>query len=131
MTQRLEKGEGDLWGLVGLAILGLVCYGAYSLFVNIGGGFGEQEGYVKTDDCRESLFLKEDTAQTYFKQFTCTYRKTASGKILGGTCSHIVMDGSPAYCKTVYTYEKSPQVHCTDPKFPFAGIDDMCHTMPQ
>jgi hypothetical protein len=120
-----------MWGVVVLAVIGLICYGAYSLFVNIGGAVGEQEGYVKSDDCRETVLLQEDTAQKYFKQFTCTYIKTRSGKILGGTCAHVVMDGSPAYCKTVYTYQKPSQINCSDPKFPFAGTDDLCHAVPQ
>jgi hypothetical protein len=88
--------------------------------------WGEQEGFTKTDDCRNTVMVQEGSLGTWFKKFTCTVKKTKSGKTISGVCVSVVTEGS--VCQTVYTYSKKPAVECSDPKFPYLGYDDMCHS---
>jgi hypothetical protein len=88
--------------------------------------WGEQEGFTKTDDCRNTVMVQEGSFDTWFKKFTCTVKKTKSGKTISGVCVSVVTEGS--VCQTVYTYSKKPAVECSDPKFPYLGYDDMCHS---
>ena len=41
----------------------------------------KKEGIVKYDDCREVIKLNNDSYEKYYKDFTCEYVKTKSGKI--------------------------------------------------
>ena len=91
--------------------------------------WGEREGFTKTDDCRNTVIVKEGSFDTWFKKFTCTEIRTKSGRIIKGTC--VAVDTEGPVCQTVYTYDKKPQIVCSDPKFPYAGFDDMCHVDPQ
>lgn len=94
--------------------------------------FGEREGITKYDDCREIVTLQPDTPQRFYKTFTCSYIKTASGKVIRGVCVHVVNDSgmfsSAHTCATAYVYVKSQDPVCNDRKFPYLGYDDMCHT---
>ena len=89
--------------------------------------WGEREGFVKTNDCRTTIPIKPGSPETWFKTFTCAYQKTKSGKIMGGTCQSVVLADN-GVCETVYVYEKPQPDVCTDPKYPYLGYDDMCHT---
>jgi hypothetical protein len=91
--------------------------------------WGEREGTIKTDDCRTKITLTEDSPSTWFKQFTCTYHKTKTAKLISGYCEAV--ETTAGACDTVYFYDKKAPKLCTDPKFPYLGYDDMCHTDPQ
>jgi hypothetical protein len=60
---------------------------------------------IKTDDCRATIHVKEGSWDTFFKTFTCTYRKTKSGTIMGSFCQ-AVETNSAGVCTAVYSYEK-------------------------
>jgi hypothetical protein len=49
---------------------------------------------------------------------------------MSGYCEAVETTNAGA-CDTVYFYEKQAPKVCTDPKFPYLGVDDMCHTDPQ
>ncbi len=131
-----KSGASDLAGVLILAIAGLVIWGMLSLF---GISFGvENEGIVQYDDCRQVITIRNDSWQKYFKQFTCTYRKTKSGAIMNGWCVHTENDGflfgSGHTCATAYVYEYKQQTDkggCTNPKYPYLGYDDNCFASPQ
>jgi len=112
---------------VGCIVLLLIGAGVFAwLYTTI---WNEQEGEARYEDCRNKITIQEGSAGALFKSFTCTYAKTRSGKILGGTCVHVVTEGP--VCQTVYIYNKKSQVVCSDPKFPYAAYDDLCHSTPQ
>src|ERR1039458_1627917 len=67
--------------------------------------WGEHEGIIKTDDCREKVTVEEGSSGTWFKTFTCTYQKSKSGKLIGGSCQAVEMNDGGA-CQTVYSYQK-------------------------
>jgi hypothetical protein len=123
-TNRFEGLGKQLQMLLGWAfLLGI----GYAILNSFGGLFwGEETGEVKYGDCRNNIMVEEGAGSTWFKKFTCTYVKSQSGKILRGTCVHVETEG--AVCQTAYIYEKKPQMHCTDPKLPYPGFDDMCHS---
>jgi hypothetical protein len=110
--------------------------GCFLLLVIVVGGGGwlytkmwnEQEGDARYEDCRNKIAIQEGSTDALFKSFTCNYVKTRSGKILSGTCVHVVTEGP--VCQTAYIYNKKSQVVCNDPKFPYAGYDDLCHSDP-
>jgi hypothetical protein len=89
--------------------------------------WGEREGVMKTDDCRTRIVVKEGTSATWFKKFTCVYRRTKSNKLMSGYCEAVDTNSAGA-CNTVYFYIKQVPPICTDPKFPYFGEDDLCHT---
>jgi hypothetical protein len=120
LTEKIQTVVGTVF-LIGFLIAGV---GAVQRSV-----WGEQEGTTRTNDCRNSVSVKEGSYVTWFKKFTCSYVKSKSGKIIGGTCVSVETDG--AVCNTVYSYDKKSDLHCTDPKFPYVGIDEICHTEPQ
>jgi hypothetical protein len=70
--------------------------------------FGEREGTVKYEDCREVITLQPDTLQAFFKSFTCSYRKAKGGTIMQGLCVHADSDStlfsSSHACATAYVY---------------------------
>lgn len=114
----MSSGWTWVWIIAGLGAVGLV----NERF------FGEQEGIVNTADCRTRVLVKESDKPA-FKKFTCTYRRTQSGLIISGVCEAVDISGGT--CETVYTYTKKVPDLCTDPKFPYAGIDDKCYNNPQ
>lgn len=87
---------------------------------------GEREGTVKTSDCRERIFINEDSIEALTKKFTCTYYKTRQGRIMGGSCVHIEYD-SNGQCKASYTYSKKQDNVCLDKANPRLGMDDLCY----
>jgi hypothetical protein len=121
------KASDDAWGYGCLVVIGLAIFGVIQGCKGIG---GEQEGFIKTDDCRRTVMVKEGSTETWFKKFTCMYRKTHQGVTMGGTCVAVDTDG--AVCQTVYMYQKQlKNAGCMDPNTPYLGEDDMCHTTPQ
>jgi hypothetical protein len=107
------------------------CFLLLIMFVGVGGWlytkmWNEQEGNAMYEDCRNKISIQEGSADTLCKDFTCNYVKTRSGKILSGTCVHVVTEGP--VCQTAYIYNKKSQVVCSDPKFPYPGLDDLCHS---
>lgn len=71
--------------------------------------WGEQEGVVRTSDCRNRILIKEDSSETWFKKFTCEYTRADSGKISGGTCAYVETNGP--VCNAAYVYEKKAEAH--------------------
>lgn len=130
MTTSDEKTGVDFSSVVAVVVIILVFWGIYSFF-----GWGEREGVVKYDDCRQIIALAPNTYQKYYKTFTCMYRRTGAGKIMGGECVHIDFINSwlthSSECETAYVYEKKQEGGCTNPNFPFLGYDDKCHIIPQ
>jgi hypothetical protein len=125
-----QEGEGDASGLAILALIGLAIWGGSSIF------FGEREGFIKYEDCREVIRLQPDTLQKYYKTFTCSYRKTKSGKHMGGVCVHVDSAGTlfsaSNACTSAYVYQAESQNEgCKQPAYPYLGYDDQCHKEPQ
>ena len=87
---------------------------------------GEREGTVSTNNCREQIYIKENSIEAATKKFTCTYYKTNQGRIMGGNCVHIDYD-SNGQCKASYTYLKKQDEVCLDKANPRLGQDDMCY----
>ena len=119
----VEGISNYILGYLYLVILGLILGGLVMIHNSI---WGEQEGFTKADDCRSSIGLTEGSFDTWFKRFTCTTKKTQSGKIISGVCVSVVTEGP--VCQTAYTYQKKPQITCSNPNFPFPGYDDICHS---
>jgi len=90
--------------------------------------WGEKEGRARYEDCRNKITIQEGSSEAWFKNFTCSYVKTQSGKVLSGTCVHVVTEGQ--VCQMAYIYYKKSQVVCNDPKLPFPAYDDKCHAAP-
>ena len=120
------KGDDAAYGWGCLIVVGLIGWGLYSGY---GSMWGEREGTIKTDDCRTRVVLKEGSTDTWFKKFTCSYRKTAKGTLMSGYCEAV--DTSAGVCDTVYFYEKKAPNVCTNPTYPYLGVDDQCYTQPQ
>jgi hypothetical protein len=119
-----EAKKSDTFSALGcfvLIVVGLASIGALRNYF-----LGEEEGQVKYEDCRNKITVQEDSSDTWFKKFTCSYAKTQSGKIMSGVCVHVETEGP--VCQTAYIYYKKPQIVCSDPKFPNAGYDDLCHS---
>jgi hypothetical protein len=94
----------------------------------------EREGYVKYDDCRETVILQPDTMQKYYRTFTCSVRKTKTNTVMGGQCVHIEYESSmlssSRVCTVALVYQKLPGARCNDPA-PYLGYDDKCYPVPQ
>lgn len=120
-----QRGDSEIGGIIILAIIGLILFGFFGISFGI-----ENEGTVKYDDCRQEITLNDGDWQTYTKKFTCTYKKTKSGAMMGGECVHIVNDSSlfssSHTCATAYVYEKKQEDICTDPIYPYLTYDDKC-----
>jgi hypothetical protein len=92
--------------------------------------WGEREGTIRTNDCRTRISVVEGSSETWFKKFTCSYKKTVKGYLISGYCE-AVDTNSAGVCETVYFYPRKVPNLCTDPKYPHLGQDGMCHTEPQ
>lgn len=88
---------------------------------------GEVEGTVKTDDCRAQIMVTEGLGEALGKKFMCAYQKSKSGKIMGGVCQAVELDGKA--CKAVYTYVKKPWTTC--PERSTLHDDDQCYSCPE
>ncbi|MGD0576496.1 MAG: hypothetical protein ABSA74_00260 [Candidatus Staskawiczbacteria bacterium] len=111
--ENYQKGEGEIWVIIILVIIGFAIWGVISLFQFT---FGQvQEGIVNIDvsTCNQVINLKEGDWATYFHKFTCTTSKTTDGRIISGTCTSLDLD-SNGKCNTAYTYNETPQVTCDD-----------------
>ncbi|CAN5722388.1 hypothetical protein BH11PAT2_BH11PAT2_09350 [soil metagenome] len=104
-----HKGDSGIYGIIGLAILGLIIFGAYSAFNYAAGG--EQEGVIDYSDCRQTVNLKEGDWDTHTKKFTCNLYKTTTGKIISGQCVHVELTAE-GKCNTAYVYDKTPELSC-------------------
>ena len=122
-----HRGEGEVIGIVAVVFIGLAIMGGVQVIKNFLGG--EQEGFVKYDDCRETITLKESDMERFFHKFTCTVRETASGKSMGGNCVSVKTENG--ICTQAYVYEKKQDAVCTDPKYPYLGNDDKCYVYQQ
>lgn len=126
-TMAQEKSNEFGGGIGCLVLVGLALYGLVSAHNSF---WGEQEGTIKTSDCRKTIPVKEDSADTWFKKFICTYRRTNKGIVMSGYCEAVEIDNG--VCETVYSYQKKiNNGECSDPKFRYLGEDDMCHSDPQ
>jgi hypothetical protein len=98
-AKKSEPVSGVGWFfLLVFAVMGLVAVHTYV--------FGEQEGEAKYEDCRNKITIKQDSTDTWFKKFTCSYAKNETGKIIGGVCVHVETEGS--VCQAAYIYYKQP-----------------------
>ncbi len=134
-----KRGESEgVTGIIVLVAIVLIIWGVGSFF---GVSFGiENEGIVKYDDCREIITLKDNSWQKYFMKFTCTYRKTQGGDIMGygmngGECVHIdhynsLFSSSPA-CERAYVYTKEQRAGVCPSEHPYLGYGDKCYNTPQ
>jgi hypothetical protein len=101
-----------IWQLV---VLIAIVFIGWKVFASFRGG--ETEGVAKYDDCRQVITVQDPTQNfswnTYFKNFTCTYWKTQSGKIRTGKCVYVETDSG--VCTKAYVYEKKQErlVMCT------------------
>jgi len=116
-----QKGESEL---AGFFLLLVVCYGLYWWWSS---EHGELDGIVKYDDCREIIYLKENSFQAKTKSFTCSLMRTEKGLVMSGECVHIDYAGEGKVCKTAYVYQKKQASVCKNPKFPVLGQDDQCY----
>jgi len=123
-----QRGEGEAGclAIIVLAVCGLA-WAASGIF------FGEREGSVKFDDCREVIRLQPDTLQKFYKTFTCSSSKTKSGGIISEQCVHIDNDStlfsSSHSCATAYVYTRHDE-GCTNLKYPYLHYDDKCYSEP-
>lgn len=63
-----ERGEGEIAGLVILAVLGLAIWGGINVYTS-GFGGGESEGTVKFEDCRQIITVKQGDWDATTKNF--------------------------------------------------------------
>ena len=121
-----EQGLGCLFVIV--LVVGVLIWGVQAIF------WGEREGTVKYDDCREVVTLEPESPRTLFKSFTCSYTKTKSGRVIRGLCVHVdndsTMFSASHTCATAFVYEKGNE-GCTDSRFPYLHYDDRCYSQPQ
>jgi hypothetical protein len=122
-----NKSENTALGLGCLFVLSLLGAGLLWIHNTV---WGEREGSIQTDDCRARILIKENSCETWFKKFTCTYQRTKGGKLISGTCEAVDTDAA-GKCETVYFYEKKNPLSCTSPLEPYLGDDDLCHDTPQ
>jgi copper chaperone CopZ len=123
VKSKINNISESVWPLVFLVIVVFVFAGILHGVTSLIGG--EREGTIVYDDCRETIKLKTDTFQKYYKKFTCDYFKTNSGKIYDGECVHINKSWFGSDCQTAYIYERSPDVCPSDSKA-FINSDDTC-----
>lgn len=141
-----KKGEGEILGIISLAVFAFLGWGILSFF---GVSFGvENEGTVTYNDCRQVIKIQDKSWQTYAMKFTCSYSKTQSGKMMSGECVHISNDssflGNSHTCATAYVYEKQQDLSCKNStkgelsypykngfQYPYLGYNDKCYTVPQ
>ena len=100
--------------------------GSFLILLTMLSGCGEREGSVKYHDCREKIDVKDVSFDRYFKTYTCEYRKTNQGKIMGGHCVHIEYDNA-GQCKAAYTYIRKQDDWCPDKAYPRLNFDDKCY----
>jgi hypothetical protein len=87
-------------------------------------GCGERPGTVKWNDCREQMFIKENSFEALSKRFTCDYIKTRQGRVMGGLCVHIEYESGQ--CKAAYIYVKEQAKVCSKEN-PILKEDDLCY----
>jgi hypothetical protein len=102
-----KKSSRRNWGCF-VFILAAVLFWARALIWVHGAIWGEREGFIKTEDCRTKIPVKQGSPDTWFKKFTCTYEKTDGGRIVGGFCQAVETDDA-GVCTLVYSYEKKPE----------------------
>ena len=96
-----KRNQGGLGCLVLLGLfIGALVF-VYNTF------WGEQEGDIKTDDCRATIWVDKDSPRTWFKKFTCTYTRNSASKIIAGTCAAVETDGLA--CQTAYKYARGAE----------------------
>ena len=128
---RRGEGEGVVIGV--LLVMGIVVAIALKI---LGFNFGiTNEGTVEYDDCRQVIYLENNSWKKYFHEFTCNMYKTNKGLVMSGECVSIKNDSSlfssSHTCAAAYVYELKPADVCTDKDFPYLGYDDQCHKLPQ
>ena len=70
-----------IWGVV--AIYSVLSEDVMAPYESV---LSEQEGEIKTVDCRVHVSVKEGSLCTWFKTFTCSTRRTSCGQVLFGVC---------------------------------------------
>ncbi len=126
-TSNIWNGIASIVRFFGFLIIGYIIFALVAATIKAIFG-GEQEGTVKTDDCRQVVQIQPDDIRTYFQKFTCFYDKTSKGTIRSGFCAHVDSPWFSTSCDTAYTYNvpQDPH-HCTDPSYPYLAYDDKCY----
>lgn len=86
----------------------------------------ETEGTINKDflkKCNETITI-QDGNLTFFKKFTCVYKKTKSNKIMSGLCINLDTNESGDVCKKAIIYEKQPYKNC--PPHSYLTNNDTC-----
>jgi hypothetical protein len=134
MSERKSFIEKAKETVVGLGLTAVALLVVFAIFGAVAGTFNlvvssiaaESEGVVSFSNCREQIYVQEDTLRRYFSQFTCDIQRTETGKIMSGTCVNIKLADDGSGCTTAYIYEKQPEVKCpTD--MPYLSYDEMCY----
>jgi hypothetical protein len=116
-----------LEGLFGLVMLAALFFGGKAAYESLHlSPAGEVEGSVKSEDCREQILTKEGAPETQGKRFICAYEKSQSGRLMGGLCVALEMEGKT--CKAAYMYAKHPWIRC--PEHSQLRADDQCWSEP-
>ncbi|GEM_PF-6847210 len=118
--------KGQRIKLIILAIFIVLCLTACSR---------QEEGTIDYSDCRQLITLSPDTLQQYYKPFTCSYIRRASGKIISSTCAHVDTYGGGLFganngkCETAYifNYTANPDPGCSK-SHPYLGNDNLCYS---
>ncbi len=125
---KIQEIKESVIGIVGsifaiVIVVGILNWLLSSNIIYIFGG--EKEGIIKFDDCREIIRLKDNPYQKFYKSFTCDYVKTATGKIMSGTCVHVKTSWLSGKCEQAYIYDKEPEIKCLENGY--LGYDGRCY----
>lgn len=83
-----------------------------------------QEGYIKTDDCRNNVTVKDGDVDTYFHTYTCSTSKNKNNQIVSGQCCRAELNNDT--CEIAYCYDVTSEVSCGSNAHPDAGSDSSC-----
>jgi TonB family protein len=94
----------------------------------------EQEGSVKIEDCRETIFLSSEKGikpferpiQHLLRDFTCTYERTEDKRhIISGICIAVENATFHTECLKAYMYFRASEIACMEKAH--AEKDGKCH----
>ena len=128
--------SNSAYTIIGFGVIGWLIFGAAMVVApdsNFARAFSgrpgsEQEGTIKTEDCRAQVIISEGSPVTRGRQFMCTYAKSNSGKLMGGSCTAVDTEADGKTCKTSYTYQKKAWKTCR--AHSTLGADDQCSPDP-
>jgi len=78
MATGTKNAGGNIVATIGcLFMLIILLGGLNAIRENV---WGEQEGFIKTDDCRATVMVEQGSYHTWFKKFTCTLSRPKKEK---------------------------------------------------